>query len=61
MKVSILGDATDLSGGQLLMTPLKGLDERVYAVASGDLGRNQNGDPITVTTITNGAQIGDHS
>ena len=57
VKVSILGDATDLSGGQLLMTPLKGLDERVYAVASGDLGRNQNGDPITVTTITNGAQI----
>ena len=29
----------------------------VYALASGDLGRNQNGDPITVTTITNGAQI----
>ena len=57
VKVSILGDAADLSGGQLLMTPLKGLDEVVYALATGDIGRNQDGTPISVTTITNGAQI----
>src|SRR5690242_951533 len=33
--VSSLGDATSLSGGVLLLTPLKGADGRVYAVAQG--------------------------
>ena len=33
--VSSMGDAMSLSGGVLLMTPLKGPDGRVYAVAQG--------------------------
>ncbi len=33
--VSSLGDATNLQGGTLLLTPLKGADNQVYAVAQG--------------------------
>jgi len=33
--VSSLGDATSLQGGTLLLTPLKGPDQAVYAVAQG--------------------------
>jgi len=33
--VSSVGDASSLSGGTLLMTPLKGPDGKVYAVAQG--------------------------
>ena len=35
--VSSIGDASSLSGGTLLMTPLKGPDGRTYAVAQGPL------------------------
>jgi flagellar P-ring protein precursor FlgI len=35
--VSSLGDATSLQGGTLLVTPLKGVDNRIYAVAQGPL------------------------
>lgn len=37
ITVSSLGDASSLLGGVLLITPLKGLDGRVYAVAQGSL------------------------
>ncbi len=37
ITVSSLGDAKSLLGGTLLITPLKGLDGRVYAVAQGAL------------------------
>jgi len=37
ITVSSLGDAKSLRGGSLLMTPLKGADGRVYAVAQGNL------------------------
>ena len=37
VTVSSLGDAKSLLGGILLLTPLKGLDGRVYAVAQGSL------------------------
>jgi len=37
VTVSSLGDADSLLGGILLVTPLKGLDGRVYAVAQGSL------------------------
>ncbi len=33
--LSSVGDATSLGGGTLIMTPLKGLDGKVYAVAQG--------------------------
>jgi len=35
VTVSSLGDATSIKGGTLLMTPLKGADNNVYAVAQG--------------------------
>ncbi len=35
--VSSVGDASSLSGGTLLMTPLKGPDGKVYAVAQGPM------------------------
>jgi len=37
ITVSSLGDAKSLKGGSLLMTPLKGADGNVYAVAQGNL------------------------
>ena len=35
--VSSMGDATSLQGGTLLLTPLKGPDQQVYAVAQGSV------------------------
>ena len=35
VSVSSLGDATSLQGGNLLMTPIQGADDIVYAVAQG--------------------------
>jgi len=37
VTVSALQDTTTLQGGMLLATPLKGLDEQVYAIASGSV------------------------
>jgi flagellar P-ring protein precursor FlgI len=37
VQISTMGDATNLSGGTLLMTPLKGPDGKTYAVAQGPL------------------------
>ena len=37
VSVSALGDARSLAGGQLLVTPLMGADQQVYAVAQGPL------------------------
>ncbi|MCL4492052.1 MAG: flagellar basal body P-ring protein FlgI [Nitrospirae bacterium] len=37
VQVSSIGDAKSLQGGVLLMTPLKGPDNNVYAVAQGPL------------------------
>lgn len=68
--VSSMGDADSLAGGTLLMTPLKGADDKVYAVAQGPLtvgafsfgGRAaevQKNHP-TVGRITNGAIVEDN-
>jgi len=35
VQVSSLGDATSLGGGTLLLTPLRGPDQQVYALAQG--------------------------
>lgn len=40
VSVATLGDATDLMGGTLLVTPLIGLDGKVYAVAQGQVAVN---------------------
>ncbi len=44
--VSSIGDAKSLEGGTLLMTPLKGVDGKIYALAQGSIsigGRNVRG------------------
>lgn len=47
VTVSSLGDATSLAGGSLVLTPLAGADEQVYAVAQG---------PIAVTGFATGGK-----
>ena len=44
--VSSIGDAKSLEGGTLLMTPLKGVDGKIYALAQGSVtigGKNEKG------------------
>ena len=46
VSVSSIGDAKSLEGGTLLMTPLKGVDGKIYALAQGSVsigGRNVRG------------------
>jgi len=46
VTVSSIGDSKSLEGGTLLMTPLKGVDGKIYALAQGAVsigGRNQRG------------------
>jgi flagellar P-ring protein precursor FlgI len=61
VKVSIVGDATSLAGGTLLMTPLKAGDGKVYAVAQGAVVVGQaNGagaQSLTVAHVPSGGQI----
>ena len=40
VTVSSLGDAKSIAGGTLVMTPLKGADNQVYAVAQGSILTN---------------------
>ncbi|MHC1698316.1 MAG: flagellar basal body P-ring protein FlgI [Geobacteraceae bacterium] len=47
--VSSLGDAKSLAGGTLIMTPLKGGDGQVYAVAQG---------PVSTSSFSYGGQAG---
>ena len=52
VTVSSMGDATSLQGGSLVLTPLTGADNQIYAVAQGPLavtGFNQTGKAETVT------------
>ncbi|WP_265013568.1 flagellar basal body P-ring protein FlgI [Marinobacter daqiaonensis] len=68
ITVSSIGNADSLRGGTLLMTPLKGADDQVYAMAQGSLvvggfgAEGQDGSRITVNVpsvgrIPNGATI----
>ncbi|MFZ5608522.1 MAG: flagellar basal body P-ring protein FlgI [Pseudomonadota bacterium] len=54
VQVSTLGDATDLTGGNLLVTPLVGLDGQVYAVAQGAVAVNGFSAKGDATSITRG-------
>lgn len=58
VTVSALDDATSLHGGELIMTPLKGADNVVYAVAQGQVlvGGYSFGAPTGATSPTAGAQ-----
>lgn len=68
ITVSSIGNADSLRGGTLLMTPLKGADGQIYAMAQGSLvvggfgAEGQDGSRITVNVpsvgrIPNGATI----
>ncbi|MGC1509823.1 flagellar basal body P-ring protein FlgI [Ketobacter nezhaii] len=68
ITVSSLGNASSLRGGTLLMTPLRGADGKVYALAQGDLvvggfgAQGSDGSKITVNVpsvgrIPNGASV----
>jgi flagellar P-ring protein precursor FlgI len=64
--VASVGDATSLEGGTLLVTPLKALDNRVHAVAQGNVtvggyqlssGGDRTGKNITTTGRVEGGAI----
>ena len=68
VTVSSLGDAKSLRGGQLLMTPLQGVDGEVYALAQGALvvggvnAEGASGSKVAINTsnsglIPNGATV----
>ncbi len=59
--VSSMGNAKSLRGGTLLMTPLKGVDNQIYALAQGNLlvtgsGAQAGGSKVQVNQL-NGARI----
>lgn len=52
VDVSAIGDSKSLQGGMLLATPLKGLDDQVYAVAQGGVslgGWTVSGEKASIT------------
>ncbi|WP_409457037.1 flagellar basal body P-ring protein FlgI [Pseudomonas oryzihabitans] len=68
ITVSSIGNSKSLRGGSLLLTPLKGIDGQVYAVAQGNLvvggfdAEGRDGSKITVNVpssgrIPNGATV----
>lgn len=68
VNVSSIGDSKSLRGGTLLLTPLKGADGRVYAIAQGNLivdalaVSGQDGSSVTINVpsggrIPNGATV----
>ena len=59
ITVSSLGNARSLRGGTLLMTPLKGADGQVYAVAQGNVlvggaGAAQGGSKVQINHLSAG-------
>jgi len=54
VAVSALGDATDLSGGTLLVTPLLAADGEVYAVGQGALATGAIAAHGTAASVTRG-------
>lgn len=68
VTVSSIGNATSLRGGSLIMTPLRGADGRVYAMAQGSVlvsgfgAKGSDGSSVTVNIpssgrIPNGATV----
>ena len=59
ITVSSMGNAKSLRGGTLLMTPLKGADNQIYAMAQGNLlvggvGASANGSKVQVNHLSVG-------
>jgi flagellar P-ring protein precursor FlgI len=72
VNVASVGDARSLEGGQLLMTPLVGADNRLYAIAQGPLtfggfnvgmqrGVRERQHFTNVGTVVNGALVQESS
>ena len=60
ITVSSVASATSLTGGTLLITPLKGGDGHIYAVASGAIsvgGLTQGSRHATTAFVSNGAYV----
>lgn len=60
VTISSIGDASSLAGGTLLVTPLKGGDGNIYAVASGPLsigGLKKGAKMATTGRIPDGAVV----
>lgn len=58
VTVNSIGDATSLSGGTLIQTPLRAADQQTYAVAQGGLLVGTGNDShATVGRVPNGAMI----
>jgi flagellar P-ring protein precursor FlgI len=54
VTVSSLGDATSLAGGSLVLTPLYGADNQIYAVAQGPLAVSGFASTGKAETLTQG-------
>jgi flagellar P-ring protein precursor FlgI len=59
VTVSSMGNAKSLRGGTLLMTPLKGADNQIYAMAQGNIvvggvGASANGSKVQVNQLSVG-------
>lgn len=59
VTVSSMGNAKSLRGGTLLMTPLKGSDGQVYALAQGNMivggaGASSNGSQVKINQLSSG-------
>ena len=60
VTVSSIGDAGSLRGGSLLMTPMKGIDGQVYAIAQGNLvvgglsSEGADGSKVTINIPSSG-------
>jgi len=54
VTVSSLGDATSLAGGSLVLTPLLGADEQIYAVAQGPVAVSGFAAAGKAETLTHG-------
>ncbi|AMP08735.1 flagellar P-ring family protein [Collimonas arenae] len=59
VTVSSMGNAKSLRGGTLLMTPLKGADGMVYAIAQGNMvvggaGASANGSKVQINQLSSG-------
>lgn len=63
IMVSSLGDAKSLKGGTLLVTPLRGVDNRIYALAQGSVslaipeGASDRDSHLQVGRIINGGSV----
>jgi flagellar P-ring protein FlgI len=58
VTISTMGDASSIQGGILIQTPLRGADQRVYAVAQGALSIGGNSkNHKTVAKIPRGAIV----